>query len=67
MVDRPSVHWRKSSRSDSSGAECVEVAELSRAVAVRDSKDPNGPTLLFRAAHWRTFTGRVKAGAHDLA
>jgi hypothetical protein len=30
---------------------------------VRDSKDPGGPRLLFTAAEWREFAGRVKSGA----
>jgi hypothetical protein len=59
--------WRKSSHSDSSGGECVEVASLDPAVAVRDSKDPNGPKLVFTATDWRAFTRRVKAGGHDLS
>ena len=37
--------WRKSSYSGSNGGGCVEVADnLPGLVAVRDSKDPNGPT-----------------------
>ncbi|MFB4300826.1 DUF397 domain-containing protein [Actinomadura sp. NTSP31] len=32
--------WRKSSRSDETGGQCVELARLSHAVCVRDSKDP---------------------------
>ncbi|WP_141580296.1 DUF397 domain-containing protein [Actinomadura sp. WMMA1423] len=40
--------WRKSSRSGSSGGNCVELAGLAAGVAIRDSKDPNGPALLVR-------------------
>ncbi|MFG2088604.1 MULTISPECIES: DUF397 domain-containing protein [unclassified Spirillospora] len=63
------IRWRKSSRSDSSGGACVEVADLRAAasVAVRDSKDPDGPKLMFGAGAWEAFTGRVKDGALDLA
>ncbi|MBC6462948.1 DUF397 domain-containing protein [Actinomadura sp. HBU206391] len=67
MHDISSVQWRKSSRSDSSGGECVEVASLDPAVAVRDSKDPDGPRLVFAATAWRVFTRRVKCGEHDLS
>ncbi|MFI2650898.1 MULTISPECIES: DUF397 domain-containing protein [Micromonospora] len=48
--------WRKSSHSGDEGA-CVEMALLPEAVAVRDSKDPTGPVLLFPPAAWAAFTG----------
>lgn len=54
----PDVHagkWRKSSRSSASGSNCVEVAELPDALAVRDSKDPDGPALLFDRDAWSSF------------
>ena len=45
--DYPGAVWRKSMRSNGTGSNCVEVADLGTAVAVRDSKDPNGPALVF--------------------
>lgn len=58
--------WRKSSHSSGTGGQCVEVAALSPSVAVRDSKDPDGPMLSFDAATWASFTSVIKAGLHDL-
>jgi hypothetical protein len=59
--------WRKSSYSGNGGADCVEVARnLSRTVAVRDSKDPRpGPDHRIRG--WREFIADMKAGRQDLA
>jgi uncharacterized protein DUF397 len=54
--------WRKSSYSGSSGGQCVEVAELPGIVAVRDSKDKNGPALTFSPEMFGAFTKAVKAG-----
>lgn len=43
---------------------CVEVAVLD-GVAVRDSKAPDGPVLLFSRVEWREFVAGVKAGSFD--
>lgn len=60
MIDKPI--WVKSSYSGSSG-NCVEVARSQLGVvAVRDSKDAQGPALRFSAKHWRDFTDQVKGG-----
>ena len=60
------TQWRTSSRS-SGGANCVEVASADNAplVAVRDSKDRAGGTLLFTPQAWRDFVAGVRAGEFD--
>jgi hypothetical protein len=66
-MDLSAAVWRKSSRSSGNGGQCVEVADnLPGVVAVRDSKNPDGPKLLFTPAEWRAFVGGVKAGEFDL-
>jgi Domain of unknown function (DUF397) len=53
------VTWRKSSHSGSEG-NCVEVAFTPDVVGVRDSKNPDGPVLIFTSAQWRTFLVGVR-------
>ena len=49
-MDLTGAEWRKASYSNSNGGACVEVAgNLPGVVAVRDSKDPDGPVLVFLA------------------
>ncbi|MGH3156487.1 MAG: DUF397 domain-containing protein [Streptosporangiaceae bacterium] len=54
------ARWRKASYSTAE-SNCVEVASLSGAVAVRDSKDQAGPALTFAPGQWRRFTARLRA------
>jgi hypothetical protein len=50
------ARWHKSSHSNGGEGACVEVADnLPGIVAVRDSKDPYGPKLIFTSAAWQTF------------
>ncbi len=60
------AHWYKSSYSGTAG-NCVEVGILdgSGIRAVRDSKNPAGPTLTFTITEWCTFTAGVRAGEFD--
>jgi hypothetical protein len=57
--DLSRAQWRKSSYSGNTG-NCVEVANLDGATAVRDSKDQDGPKLLIKHRQWRFFTEFVK-------
>ncbi len=52
------VGWSTRSYS-ANGSACVEVAPASAGVLVRDSKDPEGPTLAVPTAAWRVFLGTV--------
>jgi hypothetical protein len=56
------VAWRKASYSNVNGGNCVEVETAERVVAVRDSKDPDGPKLVFGRTEWTAFAAQVKAG-----
>ncbi|MFD9489276.1 DUF397 domain-containing protein [Streptomyces sp. NPDC059991] len=51
--------WRKSSYSSTSGGDCVEVADLPHAIAIRDSKRPEGAALTISPAAFTAFV-------HDL-
>lgn len=63
-MDLTGAEWRKSTRSNGSGGNCVEVAgNLPGVVAVRDSKDPAGPVLTFGPDAWRAFVTRLAGRA----
>jgi hypothetical protein len=67
-MDLTRAKWFKSSYSNANGGQCVEVAaNLPGVVAVRDSKDPDGPKLIFEPGQWVAFTSGVKAGGFGLA
>jgi hypothetical protein len=63
--DLPGARWRKSGRSSAQG-NCVELARLSGSeVAVRNSRDPHGPALVFTSAELDAFLEGVKDGDFD--
>ena len=57
--------WRKATYSSGNGGNCI-VATADRTVAVRDSKDPDGPRLAFRVSAWQPFAAKIK-GERSLA
>jgi Domain of unknown function (DUF397) len=57
------IGWIKSRRSGPTGGNCVEVAFLPGGeVAMRNSRHPDGPALIFSAAEWDAFAGGVADG-----
>ncbi|MEU8539694.1 DUF397 domain-containing protein [Streptomyces sp. NPDC048717] len=52
--------WFKSSYSDGTGNNCVEIADARTAVGVRDSKQENGPVLLVSRARFAAFVADVR-------
>jgi hypothetical protein len=57
--------WHTSSYSNGAGGACIEVADLGHSCAVRDSKNPTGPTLKFTTAEWSAFTAGVRNDQFD--
>ncbi|MGW7445172.1 DUF397 domain-containing protein [Kitasatospora sp. NPDC054795] len=61
-VDLSDAAWFKSSYSNNGGS-CVEVApDFPGLTPVRDSKDPQGPALVFPAEAWKSFVAAVRSG-----
>jgi Domain of unknown function (DUF397) len=53
------ARWRKSSFSGPTGGNCVETAALAQGrIAVRNSRFPAGPALVFTAGAWAAFISR---------
>ncbi|BCY13558.1 DUF397 domain-containing protein [Actinoplanes sp. L3-i22] len=66
MADLTGAVWHKSTRSGGNGGDCVEVAgNLPGIVALRDTKDPDGATLVFSRGEWNAFLEGVRAGEFD--
>jgi hypothetical protein len=55
--------WRKSSRSQFNA--CVEVRFEGDRVPLRNSRDPDGPVLVFTGREWDAFVAGVKLGEFD--
>ncbi|GAA2621224.1 hypothetical protein GCM10010411_66390 [Actinomadura fulvescens] len=59
--DNPQLIWRKASRSSATGNDCVEIASTHHGVAIRDSKNPNGPKLTLSRSQWRGIAAHITA------
>ncbi|WP_335940588.1 DUF397 domain-containing protein [Streptomyces sp. PTD5-9] len=59
--------WRKSSYSGGSSGDCLEVNDACAAcVPVRDSKNPQGPAVVFSASAWTPFVAAVRGDGGGL-
>ena len=65
-VNLANAVWQKSSRSGPYSDNCVEIAFVDGAIAMRDSKQPDGPVLLFTAEEWDAFVEGAKDGEFDV-
>jgi hypothetical protein len=65
-IDLSNAQWRKSVRSGPNCDNCVEVAFVGSAIAVRDSKNQAGPVLVFTPGEWDAFVAGAKDGEFDL-
>ncbi|GGX19583.1 DUF397 domain-containing protein [Streptomyces chartreusis] len=62
--DLSTAAWRKSSYSEGGANDCLEVSDDHPGIVpVRDSKRPDGGSLIFSASSWSAFTAGVKRGA----
>lgn len=60
------AQWRKARASGQQG-NCLEVADLPKGSrALRDSKNPAGPALVFSASEWSCFLDGAKNGEFDV-
>jgi Domain of unknown function (DUF397) len=73
-MDLTGATWHKSSVTGGADGACVEIAFVAgskegsdHVVAMRDSRRPDGPVLVFTPAEWEAFTLGVQDGEFDLA
>jgi hypothetical protein len=63
-VSDEALKWRTATKSG--GGSCVEVASAGQGmIAVRDSKNPRGPVLLYTHAEWDAFLDGARRGEFD--
>lgn len=73
-MDLTGAVWRSSSYGDGNEDAFIEIAVVAgskegseQVIAMRDGKNPDGPTLIFTPDEWRAFTAGVLDGEFDLS
>lgn len=65
-IDLSRAVWHKSTFSNGNGGNCLEHARLpDGSRAVRHSKHPEGPSLIFTPSEWEAFIQGVRSGEFD--
>lgn len=62
--ERESLTWLKA-RSSTVNGHCIEIASTAGNIAIRDSKDPDGPILVYTPSEFRAFLDGVRNGEFD--
>jgi hypothetical protein len=68
-ADLSGARWFKSSYSGGDQSTCVEVADIrpeTGRIAVRDSKNTEGPALLVAPDQFAAFVNNVRASIHNI-
>jgi Domain of unknown function (DUF397) len=61
---RRNLAWHKADSSTVNG-QCVEIASVAGKIAIRDSKDPDGPVLVYTSAEFGAFLDGARNGEFD--
>ena len=62
--ERKGLTWLKAESSSHNG-QCVEIASTTGKVAIRDSKDPDGPILIYTLTEFAAFLDGAHNGEFD--
>jgi hypothetical protein len=63
-AERGALTWLKA-RASSHNGQCVEIASAPGKIAIRDSKDPAGPILVYTPTDFTAFLARTRNGKFD--
>jgi Domain of unknown function (DUF397) len=63
-AERQGLAWLKAQRSSPNG-QCVEIASTAGKVVIRDSKDPDGPILVYTPHEFSAFLEGARNGEFD--
>jgi Domain of unknown function (DUF397) len=64
QAERAALAWLKAQSSSHNG-QCVEVAAAAGKIAIRDSKDPDGPILVYTPTEFKAFLNGARNGEFD--
>lgn len=64
QAERQSLAWLKAKSSTANG-QCVEIAAADGKIAIRDSKDPEGPVLVYTPGEFSAFLEGARNGEFD--